>query len=155
MDKFESMSPAVREMALQMPGMVPPAGIKSNLVDPPNGNKGVIGLLTVCIALTVSFAFMRFYARTFIQKKWHLEDCMHPPVLGLSFHTNPPPDLGFAALVRPLRTRSVSHGLFLMHTLVRAPMLAVSGSSYLASTRAVSWFTSGIFASKISWTSFT
>ncbi|CAH0056995.1 unnamed protein product [Clonostachys solani] len=82
MDKFESMSPAVREMALQMPGMVPPAGLKSNLVDPPNGNKGVIGLLTVCIALTVSFAFMRFYARTFIQKKWHLEDYLGFAALG-------------------------------------------------------------------------
>ncbi|KAH6645399.1 hypothetical protein BKA67DRAFT_111382 [Truncatella angustata] len=77
-DRWNSLTPAQQDAFLNGPALAPPAGVKSNFVDPPNHNATVIGVTTMCVALAAVMVLLRAYSKLCVSKKVNIED-----VLGL------------------------------------------------------------------------
>ncbi|KAJ5093637.1 hypothetical protein N7456_009498 [Penicillium angulare] len=61
-------------MDLNGPALAPPAGITSNLDNPPNNNALAIGVFSTCAAIATICFLMRAYARIFLLKKVQIEE---------------------------------------------------------------------------------
>lgn len=74
MTNLDSLPPAVQE-ALKRPSSKPPAGVQSNLDNPPNRNDEALALAIICIILVAVSVSLRLYSRVVIVKRLRIEDC--------------------------------------------------------------------------------
>lgn len=62
-DLHEILTPSLLAGFLQGPALLPPDGVKSNLVDPPNKTSAAIASMAICLILGIVFFGMRLRAR--------------------------------------------------------------------------------------------
>ena len=66
------------QAVLNGPAASPPAGVTPNFNDPPNLNRAVAVVLTLCVfSSTVAF-LLRLYTKKFLIRSWAYEDCEIP-----------------------------------------------------------------------------
>ncbi|KAF2105569.1 hypothetical protein BDV96DRAFT_509151 [Lophiotrema nucula] len=71
-------------MLLELPALEPPAGVVPNFDNPPARRDMALGITIPCLSVTVVVTLLRLYVKTFIVKKWHLEDWLLPVAFGFS-----------------------------------------------------------------------
>jgi hypothetical protein len=76
---IHSLPPGERESALDGPSVAPPNGTISHLDNPSNGNGLGKFVAIFCLVVTTLAVCLRAYARFFVHKKLHLEDCTLDP----------------------------------------------------------------------------
>lgn len=67
------MTPEEREQFLGSPALMPPNGIQSNFVDPPNARSQ--GSATAQLLLATVFVWMRVFTKARVIRKVLVEDC--------------------------------------------------------------------------------
>ena len=77
LDNFLNLPPAVQQVILDGPGMLPPTGVTPNFVNPPNHNRAAIAVAVVCLVFVSAATLSRIYSRVFITKKVELQDCAY------------------------------------------------------------------------------
>jgi hypothetical protein len=71
---FHSLSPEPQIEFLDGPALNPPDGESFQFEDPPNSDNIAWGILTTCIVLVSLTSIMHVFCRTFVVKKFYLED---------------------------------------------------------------------------------
>ena len=66
------------QAVLNGPAASPPAGVTPNFNDPPNLNRVVAVVLTLCIFLPTVAVLLRLYTKKFLIQSWAYEDCETP-----------------------------------------------------------------------------
>ncbi|KAF2731127.1 hypothetical protein EJ04DRAFT_443648, partial [Polyplosphaeria fusca] len=67
-----------------MPALPPPAGVEPNFEHPPANRALVLGIMVPCLTITTIGTLLRLYVKTFIMRKWHLEDWLLPLVFAFT-----------------------------------------------------------------------
>ncbi|KAI1296456.1 hypothetical protein F5Y03DRAFT_370473 [Xylaria venustula] len=67
---------------LNGPAAAPPPGVTQNLINPPNENDVVIGVISFFILLAGVFSLIHVYAKVFFLKKIRFEDYLIIPIIG-------------------------------------------------------------------------
>ncbi|KAL9074822.1 MAG: hypothetical protein Q9161_001960 [Pseudevernia consocians] len=62
------------QAVLNGPAAPPPAGVTPNFNDPPNLNRAVAAVLTLCILLPTVAVLLRLYTKKFLIQSWAYED---------------------------------------------------------------------------------
>lgn len=66
------------QAVLNGPAASPPAGVTPNFNDPPNLDRAVAVVLTLCIFLSTVAVLLRLYTKKFLIRSWAYEDCETP-----------------------------------------------------------------------------
>lgn len=66
------------EITPDTPAMMPPDGMKSNFVDPPDYYKWTLGVGITSMAIMTMAVFVRTYTKAIILKDVRHEDCKYP-----------------------------------------------------------------------------
>lgn len=64
-----------REIFLGLPALDAPKGVTWNPENPPGNPAMALSIMVPCLIVTTLMTFLRLYVKTFIVRKWHLEDC--------------------------------------------------------------------------------